>query len=112
MASAAVVCYLSIYLSTYLPTYLPMFTVLSLFLGSFLEGFSEVSQPWNQLTIISGVRDVAIIFYTHLLMPQRFHEQVAEAFPELWNAEIEFPLERLVRNPPQRMILPRKPNGI
>ncbi|KAJ5880455.1 uncharacterized protein N7473_011508 [Penicillium subrubescens] len=40
-------------------------------------------------------RDVAIIFYAHLLSPFNFQSDIKSNFPNLWKAEIEFPLARM-----------------
>lgn len=40
-------------------------------------------------------RDVAIIFYAHLLSPFNFQSDIESNFQRLWKAEIEFPLARM-----------------
>ncbi|KAG7284454.1 hypothetical protein NEMBOFW57_010827 [Staphylotrichum longicolle] len=44
--------------------------------------------------------DVAIIFYTHLLMPLSFADDVAKLYPALWDAKVRFPLAQLARGAP------------
>lgn len=40
-------------------------------------------------------RDVAIVFYAHLLSPFDFQRDIESNFQKLWKAEIEFPLARM-----------------
>ncbi|KXX73709.1 Glycine-rich domain-containing protein 1 [Madurella mycetomatis] len=39
--------------------------------------------------------DVAVIFYIHLLSPQRYFRDMSVEYPSLWKAKIEFPVMRL-----------------
>ncbi|KAJ5825222.1 hypothetical protein N7474_002360 [Penicillium riverlandense] len=48
--------------------------------------------PWCDSLDFS---DVAIIFYAHLLSPFNFQQEIVSNFPNLWKAEIEFPLARM-----------------
>ena len=42
---------------------------------------------------------MAIIFYTHLLIPSSFADDVARIYPNLWDAKVRFPLSQLARQP-------------
>jgi hypothetical protein len=39
--------------------------------------------------------DVALMFYIHMLAPQRFKKDITVEYPELWNTGMAFPLARL-----------------
>ncbi|KAK4248981.1 hypothetical protein C7999DRAFT_30512 [Corynascus novoguineensis] len=43
--------------------------------------------------------DVAIMFYIHMLSPKRFQRDMAVEYPELWEANVSFPLARLRQHP-------------
>ncbi len=43
---------------------------------------------------------MAIIFYTHLLIPSSFADDTGGVYPNLWAAQIRFPLSQLARQPP------------
>lgn len=43
--------------------------------------------------------DVALMFYIHMLSPQRFQKDMAVEYRRLWNARIAFPLARLRQHP-------------
>ncbi|KAJ5604818.1 hypothetical protein N7510_009972 [Penicillium lagena] len=56
--------------------------------------YLQILERWIYGLTYSG-RDVAIIFYAHLLSPFNFQRDVGSNFPNLWKAEIEFPLARM-----------------
>ncbi|KAK3293783.1 uncharacterized protein B0H64DRAFT_461984, partial [Chaetomium fimeti] len=43
--------------------------------------------------------DVALMFYIHMLSPQRFKKDMDVEYPRLWKARISFPLARLRKHP-------------
>ncbi|KAK4150448.1 hypothetical protein C8A00DRAFT_36946 [Chaetomidium leptoderma] len=43
--------------------------------------------------------DVAVMFYIHMLSPQRFQRDMTVEYRSLWDAEIAFPLARLRKHP-------------
>lgn len=45
--------------------------------------------------LIHIIRDVAIIFYAHLLAPFNFKMDIKRIYPALWGTRIEFPITRM-----------------
>ncbi|KAH6632871.1 hypothetical protein F5144DRAFT_534795 [Chaetomium tenue] len=43
--------------------------------------------------------DVALMFYIHMLSPQRFQKDMTVEYPRIWDARISFPLARLRQHP-------------
>ncbi|AEO55157.1 hypothetical protein MYCTH_2107828 [Thermothelomyces thermophilus ATCC 42464] len=43
--------------------------------------------------------DVALVFYIHMLSPERFRKDMAAEYPPLWHARLSFPLARLRQHP-------------
>ncbi|KAH6855531.1 hypothetical protein B0I37DRAFT_337966 [Chaetomium sp. MPI-CAGE-AT-0009] len=43
--------------------------------------------------------DVALMFYIHMLSPQRYKKDMTAEYPRLWEARVSFPLARLRQHP-------------